>query len=231
MRKLLLGTVSLMAATALAGGTAAAQMPNFFSGPAVNWTGPYAGVEGGYGWGANRQTDPTGFNSGHYSSSGGLVGGTLGYNWELPNHLVLGAETDLSWTDIAGKDRNAVCGGGAPDYCESRLDFLGTVRGRVGYSFGRIMPFATGGFAYGGLHGAESDAAAIGSGNSINTGWTAGAGVAAALAPNWSAKVEYLHVDLGNQHTFDDTVPGATVPQSLDFSSDIIRVGLDYKFQ
>jgi outer membrane immunogenic protein len=229
MKRLLVGTVSLLALGAFAG-TANAQMPNFFSGPAVNWTGPYAGVEGGYGWGSAEQTDPSGFDSGRYSTSGGLVGGTLGYNWELPNHIVLGGETDLSWADIGGDSHFNGCGA---SYCTSKLEMLGTARGRVGFSFGRVMPFVTGGLAYGDIHGKEglgySDP--YGSGTTLHTGWTAGGGVEAALAPKWSAKAEYLYTDLGSGRTFTDHFSdGSTLPENVRLKSNIFRVGLNYKF-
>jgi outer membrane immunogenic protein len=237
MRKLLLGTVSLLALAALTGAADAQSLfsgPGFFSGPAPNWTGLYAGVEGGYGWGSARQSDPTGFSSGRYSTNGGLAGGTVGYNWEMPNHLVLGAETDLSWAQIGGDTHNGACGG---NYCGAQLQSpFGTVRGRLGYAFGRVMPYVTGGFAYGMVHGGEGNIAAngpYGSGDTMQTGWTAGGGVEAALAPHWSAKLEYLYVDLGDNHTFnDENVTGPTnfTPENVSFNSNIVRLGLNYRF-
>jgi outer membrane immunogenic protein len=228
MRNLFLGTVSLLA---LAGFADGANAQNFFNGPPVNWTGPYVGIEGGYGWGSSHHDDATGFNSGSFSTGGGLVGGTVGYNWQS-GPFVFGAEGDMSWADMGGAT-GGPCAGATP-YCVTRLSDLGTVRGRFGYSLGQIMPYATGGLAFGDLHGGEGDIPANGGagfGSSYRLGWAAGAGIEDAFAPRWSAKLEYLHVDLGNGGVFTDTfADGSTAAEHVSFKTDIIRGGLNYKF-
>jgi outer membrane immunogenic protein len=224
MRKLLSGTVSLIA---LAGLATAANAQTFFNGPPVNWSGPYVGVEGGYGWGSSHHDDATGFNSGSFAAKGGLAGGTAGINWQS-GPIVYGLEGDMSWADMGGST-----GGSCSGRCGTRLSDLGTVRGRVGYSFGQIMPYATGGLAFGDLHGDEGPIAggAQGAGSTYRVGWTAGAGIEDAFAPRWSAKLEYLHVDLGDGPVFDDALTGGgSVAQHVSFQSDIVRAGVNYKF-
>jgi outer membrane immunogenic protein len=232
MRKFMLATVSILALSGIAG---AADAQDLFSGPPVNWTGPYVGAEGGYGWGSSSHRDSTGFNSGSFGTGGGLAGGTAGFNWQT-GPLVFGAEGDMSWTDMGGSTGGQpgnFCGGATPN-CGTRLNDLGTMRARLGYSFGRIMPYATAGLAFGDLSGNEGDIpahGAAGSGDTYRLGWTAGAGVEAALAPRWSVKLEYLHVDLGNGPVFDDTfTSGATAAQRVNFQTDIIRGGINYRF-
>ena len=223
MRKYLMAAVSILA---LAGAAGAADAQNIFSGPPVNWTGAYAGVEGGYGWGGSDHRDSTGFDSGNFGVNGGLAGGTLGYNWQLNNPFVVGIEGDMSWADMGGSVAGACSG-----VCTTHLNDLSTARGRVGYSFGRIMPYATAGLAFGDVSGSETGPAAFGSGDTYRIGWTAGAGVEDAFAPRWSAKLEYLHVDLGNGPVFDDTFAGGgTAAQHVKFESEILRAGINYKF-
>lgn len=227
MRKALLTTVAV-AALVGAGAVAHAQTMPMFGGPTVNWTGAYAGAEGGYGWGTSRHSDNTGFNSGSFGASGGLVGGTLGYNWQLPNNpFVVGVEGDMSWADMSGST-----GGACSGACSTKLSDLGTVRGRVGYAVGTWMPYATGGLAFGDLSGSEGGAAgASGAGSTYRVGWTAGAGVEDAFAPHWSAKLEYLHVDLGTGPVFDDTFAGGGgAAEHVSFQTDIVRGGINYKF-
>jgi outer membrane immunogenic protein len=206
--------------------------------PAVfSWTGGYGGIAGGYGWGHSDQTDPgipaalIPFNNnvgdGHFSTNGGLLGGTLGYNWQK-GPWVYGVEGDFSWADIKGQ--SSVCGPttGTPHPCGTSLDALGTFRGRVGYAAGATgnwLLYATGGLAIGELRG--WDALTPASGNDWRAGWTVGAGVETVIAPHWTAKLEYLHVDLGNGQVFN-IVPG--IAESVSFKADIVRAGINYKF-
>ncbi len=185
-----------------------------------DWTGFYIGVNGGGGWGRSswdNAVSPTG----GFDLSGGLVGGTVGFNLQN-GPFVFGVEGDVDWSNIKGTTTNAVC----PAGCETRNDWLGTARGRIGYAFDRLLPYVTGGAAFGnvkasipGFSGAED----------TRVGWTAGAGVEYAFTNNLSAKVEYLHVDLGK---FDCGLScGAPVgPDDVKFQSDIVRAGLNFRF-
>ena len=82
-----------------------------------------------------------------------------------------------------------------PTGCQTKNNWLGTVRGRVGYAWDRVMPYVTGGLAVGDIEANQAGFAGV---HDTNVGWTAGGGVEAALAGNWTAKLEYLHVDLGH---------------------------------
>jgi outer membrane immunogenic protein len=194
-----------------------------------SWTGPYLGISGGYGWGNSRQTDP-GFQlvtaDGSYSVDGGIIGGTLGYNWQQ-GQWVLGVEGDYSWADIGGSSN--ICGASFIAHsCGTDLQSLGTLRGRVGYAMGATgnwLPYATGGLAFGELH--AWDAFTPASGSDFRTGWTVGGGIETGLARNWTLKVEYLYVDLGSRQMFD-VVP--SLPETVSFTANIIRAGIDYSF-
>jgi outer membrane immunogenic protein len=104
----------------------------------------------------------------------------------------------------------------------------------LGYAFDRILLFATGGGAYGNIQ--ASDSAFTGSQSSNKFGWTAGAGVEVALAPNWTAKLEYLYVNLGNGSCTSTTVCGtsstsvATVNDTVKLQENLVRAGINYKF-
>ena len=175
-----------------------------------NWTGFYLGINGGGGWGRSEFTAP--FPTGSFDTSGGLVGGTVGYNWQM-GQLVFGLEGDIDWSGIKG---SAVCVGTT---CETRNDWLGTARGRVGYAFDRFLPYITGGAAFGNV---KNTVAGIGSTDQSNVGWTIGGGLEASIAGPWSAKVEYLYVDLGDS--------GSVLGSTADFRSNVVRAGLNYRF-
>lgn len=202
-----------------------------------HWTGWYGGVAGGVGWGEAEQTDDIPFTSGRYNTNGGLIGVTLGHNWHS-GRAIFGLETDLSgaWISgsIVGTDPvQGTCGGTVPN-CESMINALGTLRGRIGYAWGRVMPYVTGGLAYANVHGKEGDVPAnqaAGSGSEWLPGWTAGGGVEGMLAPHWSAKLEYLHVDFGKHDLFTDTFPNGSqrIEQSRQ-TTNIVRIGVNYWF-
>jgi outer membrane immunogenic protein len=175
--------------------------------PVFTWTGPYIGINGGWGWGSSDYTGGFGSNS----PSGGLVGTTLGYNWQA-GPAVFGLEGDIDWSGI--DDTN----GGTT----TRNRWLGTVRGRLGYAAGQFMPYVTGGLAVGGL---RTSIAGFGTSSDTKAGWTLGGGVEAALWGPVSAKLEYLYVDLGS----GSAVPGAGGARG-DFTTNIVRAGLNYRF-
>ncbi|HMF23058.1 MAG TPA: outer membrane protein [Pseudolabrys sp.] len=166
-----------------------------------NWTGFYVGINGGGGWGSSD------WSANSIDVSGGLVGGTLGYNWQL-GQGVYGLEGDIDWSNIGG---STACG---VTSCETHNDWLGTVRARFGYSFDRFMPYITGGLAFGGV---QSNVAGFLNNSDSKVGWTIGAGVEGVLAGPWTAKIEYLYVDLGNN-------------ANIDFRANLVRAGVNYRF-
>ena len=105
---------------------------------------------------------------------------------------------------------------------------LGTFRGRIGHTVGAMgnwLLYATGGLAVGDVHGWDSLFPA--SGSAFRTGWTVGAGVETSFAPHWTAKLEYLYVDLGKSRLFY-VLPG--IPETVGFTTNIVRVGVNYSF-
>jgi outer membrane immunogenic protein len=180
-----------------------------------NWTGLYLGINGGGAWGDSD------WNGGiiNNSPSGAMIGLTAGYNWQaLGSPWVFGLEGDIDWTNIRD---SSPCGAGTS--CETRNDWLGTFRGRVGYSWDRVMPYVTGGLALGNVKAAVPG---VGSWSDTNVGWTIGAGVEAVVAGNWTAKVEYLYADLG------DTSCGALCGglNNVDLRLNTVRAGFNHRF-
>lgn len=191
--------------------------------PFFSWNGFYVGINAGYGWGRSQWTNAgTGASTGSFNADGALVGGTAGYNLQMGS-FVFGAETDIGWSGMKGTSTAAICG----TQCETSNQWLGTLRGRLGYAMDRVMPYATVGLAYGGLEG--SRAAATPGFSTTVIGWTAGGGLEYAFASgNWSAKLEYLYVDFGSATC--DAVCSGTTAFDVDFHSHALRAGLNYKF-
>jgi outer membrane immunogenic protein len=182
--------------------------------PPFGWTGFYLGINGGGGFG---RSDWSGI--GAFDVSGGLVGATAGYNWQTSNNLVLGLEGDIDWSNIHG---STGCFAGLT--CKTRNDWLGTVRGRFGYAFGRVLPYVTGGVAFGNI---KAEVPTVGSTDTTQAGWTVGGGVEAAITGPLSAKIEYLYADLGKGRC-DVAVCGTNV--DVNFHANIVRAGLNYRF-
>lgn len=183
--------------------------------PVYNWTGFYVGANGGGGWGSSWwQSQTTGIDL-----SGVQVGGTAGYNVQFGN-AVLGVEGDLDWSNLKGTSGATLCPG-----CTTSDTWLSTLRGRAGYAFGGIMPYVTGGLAVGDI---RATAPGFAGASTTNAGWTAGAGIEIALPGNWTAKAEYLHVDLGNLNCGINC--GGLPGNNVSMHDDVVRAGLNYHF-
>jgi outer membrane immunogenic protein len=223
MRRVLLTSISLLALSVAS--ATAADLPRAapaykapVAAPVFNWTGGYIGINGGYGWG----TSDWGFFGADAKPSGGLVGLTLGYNWQgIGSPWVFGLEGDINWSDMKGSFANLVC----PIGCEIKNEWFGTVRGRVGYAVDRLMPYVTGGLAFGEV---KASINGIGTTSDTNFGWVVGAGLEGALAPNWTAKIEYLYMDLGNTNC--GVLLCGPLANDIDFRANIVRAGVNYKF-
>jgi outer membrane immunogenic protein len=221
MKKLLIASI---AALAFCGASAiAADMPVKAPPMAMfNWTGFYAGINAGYGWGDSRWHAPgAGNDTGTFNIDGGLVGGTWGSNWQSGN-VVFGLEGDLDWSNVKGTTHVACVPG-----CLSEGTWLSLTRVRLGYAADRTLWYVTGGLASGGVH---KDVHTAGDTPSTSTeyGWTLGAGVEWALQSNWSAKLEYLYVDLGDG--FCSVATCALPGTHVKFDENIVRFGLNYRF-
>jgi outer membrane immunogenic protein len=199
------------------------------------------------------------------SKSTSFIGGfEAGYNWQFAPSWVAGIEADIA--GIASNGSSAQVTQVAPrigfpgdNYTSTvsvsdKLNYLGTVRGRLGYLISPTwLLYGTGGLAYGGassstgIAGAETpntgtnDIAGVGSASSTLVGWTAGAGAEWLFAPNWTVKAEYLHYDLGSVTYSNGALSGILAgtntiaftdlsSSTAKFTGDIVRAGVNYKF-
>ncbi|MGA2126809.1 MAG: outer membrane protein [Xanthobacteraceae bacterium] len=167
---------------------------------AYSWSGAYVGFNLGYQWGSvsNSRFDPSGFN-------GGLQGG---YNWQT-GQFVIGGETDLQLS--SADDMFAAYKFSNP--------WFGTTRLRAGIAMNNILLYATAGLAYG---TGKVDFGALTETNT-QVGWTAGAGVEVGFTQHWSAKAEFLYVDLSD-HSY--VLTGTT----NGLASAVVRLGVNYRF-
>jgi outer membrane immunogenic protein len=200
MKKILLGV-----GLALSVGTAqAADLPYSSAPYAVNsysWMGPYIGANVGYEWGAvsNNPTRPAGL-------LGGIQGG---YNWRY-NQIVFGGEADIQIT-------------GADDIFapwKFSNPWFSTLRGRAGIAMNNILFYGTLGLAIGGLRG-ETFAGL--SESRVHTGWAGGLGVEVGINTNWSAKAEYLYMDLAERGY-------ALTGLNNGYQMNLLRLGVNYHF-
>jgi outer membrane immunogenic protein len=202
MKRLLLATAAtaLITAPGLAADFGARRSTPYYAPPAqnlFNWSGFYAGSHAGWGWGSALGTDPSGY----------LIGLQAGYNFQFASGLLTGIETDIAISGIDGGN--------------FELDYLGTVRGRLGYAVDRFLIYGTAGLAYG-----RGDVRIGGlSSEQTHFGYALGAGVEAMIAPNITARLEYLYADLGDENY--KTVAGST---RVGFDASIVRTALNYKF-
>ncbi len=168
---------------------------------AYNWSGAYFGLNLGYQWGSvtGLPADPSGFSG----------GAQLGYNWQVAPQIVIGAEIDLQGS---GADDRF----GAYNFSNP---WFGTLRGRGGIAMNNVLLYLTGGLVFGGTK------LELGGLSESNTeiGWTAGAGVEVGFASNWTAKAEFLYVDLA-----DSGYVLTGVSHGLE--SGLLRFGVNYRF-
>jgi opacity protein-like surface antigen len=146
-------------------------------------------------------------------------------NHVRPNYSIVYLSTD---PNISGSSNTCGATSPSPHACGTKLDSLGTFRGRIGYAMGATgnwLPYVTGGLAVGELNAWDSLFPA--SGSDFRAGWTVGGGVEVGITRNWTAKIEYLYVDLGSQQMFN-IVPG--VPETVSFTANIIHGGINYRF-
>jgi outer membrane immunogenic protein len=183
--------------------------------PPYNWTGAYFGINGGGGFGGSNWD-----SAGSRNVSGAVVGAQAGYNYQF-GPMVAGLEGDIDWSDINGSGTTA-----CPLGCKTSNTWLSTVRGRLGYAADRFLPYVTGGVAFGDIRASVPGFGEVGQ---DRTGWTLGGGLEAALAANWTARVEYLYVNLGNFNC-GLNCGGISATDNVSFHANVLRAGLNYRF-
>lgn len=203
-----------------------------------SWNGFYIGINGG-GASGNTSWDyltatlaPTPAFANH-DSSGGMVGGTVGFNWQAPgSHWVAGVEADWDWAQING---STSCPN--PFFsCQSKIRDIGTARARLGWAEDRILFYVTGGAAWGDVRiqtvqlngiGVPPTGTPTNGTSSTRMGWTAGGGVEANVPGTFlTAKLEVLYYDLGaNNYTVDFLLPVRARENGT-----MIRAGFNWNF-
>jgi outer membrane immunogenic protein len=225
-----------------------------------NWTGFYVGGNVGYSLGSSSNTETisnslTGAivatTTSRDNVNGVIGGGQLGYNWQM-SRWVVGLEGDFEGSRERGSTRLVCpgCGDGPSDITSTltqRLNWFGTVRGRAGVLVTpSVLLYGTGGLAVGELDtaGSISGPTVQGPGTAVfprldstRVGWTAGAGIEGRIGGNWTAKLEYLYMDLGTV-SFGPLATTLLVPvrtnagasYSSHFTDNMLRVGVNYIF-
>ena len=218
---------------------------------AFSWTGFYAGVNVGGGIDhfafpyAVNVPGPNGYTQGRDGiTAGGPIGGIqAGYNYELPFwHLVAGVEIDVEAAGIVGQTRvNGALGSGLPVSATfgSKFEDFGTGRVRLGYAWGRLMPYVTAGFTFATTETfydvVAPGFAATGSSTSTRSGifphvGVGGIGVEYAIAPNFTVKAEYLYEFINARPVVFNPAASAVILFNTRTMYHIGRVGLNYKF-
>jgi outer membrane immunogenic protein len=223
--------------------------------PVYSWTGFYIGGSIGGAWTRNGQAEGQLFALGTTASpllpfstnSSGVIGGPqIGYNYQLARQWVAGIEADFAWTKLNGSQTyNPIPPGvsisaAQPSFLTMGQDveWLGSVRGRLGYTWDRALLYFTGGAAWSRTNftgvesragGAFGETAAF---SSTKTGWVAGGGLEYMLSNYWSGRVQYLHYSFAGTSTI---APGI-LPTIFDTFSwrrtevNSLTAGLNYKF-
>jgi outer membrane immunogenic protein len=203
-----------------------------------DWTGFYIGVNAGVGIGRDRlQQDFLQFGSPYsfyVSPQGGFGGGQLGYNWQTGSMfgpVVFGVEADIQGAGLSDDRTNFGLLGTNTRYGQ-KLDWFGTARGRIGIANGPVLSYFTAGYAFGNVRTDVTQtfgaATAAFSTDRLQNGWVVGSGVEAALGGNWTGKIEYLYLNLGNKIDNSALLFAAT-PLASEIRENIFRVGLNYR--
>ena len=243
VRCLAIAAAGLIGLTAAASG---ADLPRRGAAPApaplvipYAWSGLYVGVNAGYGLSDNRHRPvctpacaPTpALNT---DADGFVGGGQVGYNQQIGRYLG-GIEADLQYADI-GRRVGGIAPGALAYNATQRLEFLGTLRARVGLVMDRVLVYATGGLAYGDVTNGQTTVfpAATYAVASTRTevGYAAGAGVEYGFTPNLTGKIEALYYDLGRRTVSGGATPPTGLIRGARFETAgvVARGGLNYKF-
>jgi outer membrane immunogenic protein len=217
--KAILAASTVVLGTATAGFAADLPVAPILPVPEVvsfSWTGPYVGIAGGFAWGESEIHVPGAIADEELSPDGFIIGGFLGYNWQLASGWVLGGEADFEWADLSDSGTDAA----GVDF-STNMNWDASIRARAGFAWDRALIYATAGFAFADLEGDIDPGPDAGS---VDWGWTAGAGADYAFTDHLFGRLEYRYTDLSDFDNDDD--PG----EVQDFRSHAIRGGVGVKF-
>ena len=207
----------------------------------TTWSGLNLGVQAGVAFGnsdngANFNTSDPVFGTGVFNDddNAGFIGGAhIGYDYQFQNNVVLGAVTDFNYID-AETNRSYTTPGGAEFNANSEINYLGTVRARLGYAMDNVLVYGSGGLAYAGVDNNISAPSIAGydfdsNGDDADIGYTVGAGVDVMATQNLSFGVEDLYTNLGsNEQSVTGTGTGANAGQTIRYTSESNDDDLDF---
>ncbi|VTZ49728.1 Autotransporter outer membrane beta-barrel domain-containing protein [Methylocella tundrae] len=235
LRRILLASVG---AIALAGSAFAADLPSRAPPPVYvppvpifTWTGVYIGGQIGYAWGKTNSNigDAFGDYAAFSTNNSGVIGGAhVGYNLQL-SQFVVGLEGDVDGSSMSKSISGVV--GGVPTTVSSNMSVQGSIRGRVGYAWDRVLIYGTGGVAFAGLNGSISTPFGYDSASSTRVGWTVGGGLEYAVTNNWSIRAEYRYADFGHSTVYaNNSFVGLGAYANRRITENRVQVGFSYKF-
>ena len=220
MKKLLVAlSLSLLTSSAFAADAIVAE-----TAPVFSWTGGYIGLQAGYAWG-NGNVDQIGGPGFIDTDPDGFLGGVYGgYNYQMSNNIVIGAELDIVYANVDGSGQVFLAPGfpapGGATFSEE-LNWSGAARLRLGYAADRFLPYIAGGVAFGDIDISNDNGP--GSFGDTFTGWTIGVGLDYAMTDNLLLRAEYRYTDFGSE-SFED------FGSEVDLKTNEVRFGIAYKF-
>lgn len=243
MKKILLGTVGLMALSLSAPASAAdlAARPYTKAPPMIaavyDWSGFYIGLNGGGGWshkcwdfsGQATARLATNVAEGCHDATGGTVGGQIGYRWQAAS-WVFGLEAQGNWADFKGSNVSLFF----PTITnQTKIDAFGLFTGQVGYAFNNALLYVKGGaavvndkYSYGATGGVIN-----GTASETRWGGVIGVGLEYGFAPNWSVGIEYDHAFMGHRDiTFNQITPVASPVDRIGQDLDIVTARINYRW-
>jgi outer membrane immunogenic protein len=221
--------LSVAAVALFATGAVAADLPSYEAPPVVapvpddfSWTGFYAGLQAGYAWGDLESNVVIGNDRDEEFEADGVVGGIfLGYNLGLTDAFVVGIEGDFEGTGIETEEDDEALAGVEYD---ADVNWQGSVRGRLGVAFDRVLVYGTGGIAFANFDTTFDDGVDDDDDGETELGWTAGAGVDFAVTDNIFVRGEYRYADFADFDNDDE------IAEVQDLETHTIRAGVGFKF-
>lgn len=221
MHRLVVASAGLLAALSMPAFAADPTVDVPMTAPGFDWTGYYAGLQAGYGWG---QSDISGTEGEPFSVSpdvdGGFVGGHVAGLWQF-DQAVIGAEADLNYSAVDGTTEAEPGNNFGTD-----IKWFGSVNAKAGYAMDRVLVYGIGGIAFAGIETSQASGSAF-SQTRTNVGWTVGAGVDYALTDKFVVGAQYRYYDFGSEH-YDGSAD--FVGRDQDTKLNTVGINLSYKF-